>query len=263
LQNAHSGIGPTIGPVGAPVKVSDVTLDGFERVFKITPGPYFLGELLEVDLSITNHTHTNYWLVPELGSSTACELLRVQTFGGGSPHATDIQHSWKSLPRLLTCNWPWSGDLNPSIVVQLSVNQTTTVKQYVQLTSSGHITLSIMDSLRRSTTPNGRSTPDTLNLIDLRPYVSTLVPSDRQLGVKVQGTQLVIPDQPAVRGQLIGEWVFDCPQGALGKVGPGSLSAPVVVTMPDCFSRGSKPLWLAFIVGAPGYALVYGKVNGS
>src|SRR5260370_15219709 len=86
----HPTIGPPIGPVGAPVVVYAGVAGGFEMSLKITPGPYFLSELLETDLSITNHTHTDYWrLTPP---EPACPvLLNIVTTGGGGPHATGIQ----------------------------------------------------------------------------------------------------------------------------------------------------------------------------
>ena len=262
----HVGSGPPIGPVGAPVKILERTYDGFERSFKITPGPYFLGELLEVDLSITNHTHTDYWLTPE---GFPCSLLRVMIFGGGSPRATDVQRSWNGLPKLLECNWPWSASQSP-MVAQLAANQTTTIKQYVQLTSSGHITLVAMDNLRRTTNQSGRnSTPDTGTMISLPLFVSPLVPPDRQLSVKDQKTLVVISGPPAVSGQLIGEWETVCTQSGRGVVGPGSISGVTTVATPStCILRVTilkvfdTRLWWAYVVGAPGYALVSGRVNG-
>jgi hypothetical protein len=265
-QQNHIGSAPPIGLVGAPLKVRDVTLDGFERSLKITPGPYFLGELLEVDLSITNHTHTDYWLTPE---GFPCSLLRVMIIGGGSPHATDVQRSWNGLPKLLECNWPWSASISP-MVVQLSVNQTTTIKQYVQLTSSGHITLVAMDNLRRTTNESGRnSTPDTDMVISLHLFVSPLVPSDRQLSLKEQKTLVIISGPPAVRGKLIGEWDTACTQSGRGVIGPGAISDVTVIAAPSpCIFKVTtltifdKRLWWAYVVGAPGYDLVSGRVNG-
>jgi hypothetical protein len=52
-----SGTAPPIGPVGAPVVVR-TQAHGLELTMKVTPGPYFLSELLEVDVSLTNHTQT-------------------------------------------------------------------------------------------------------------------------------------------------------------------------------------------------------------
>jgi RNA polymerase sigma factor (sigma-70 family) len=148
LRQNHLGSGPPIGPVGAPVLFKDVTINGFESAIKITPGPYFLGELLEVDLAITNHTHTTYWLIPEVST---CAFLQVASSGGGSPNNTDVQRSWTSLPELLKCNWPWPTIANPWGGIEEFATQTITVKQYVQLTSSRHVALKARVALQNST----------------------------------------------------------------------------------------------------------------
>lgn len=270
LRQNHVGSGPPIGPVGSPVLVRDVTLDGFETIFKITPGPYFLGELLEVDLVITNRTHIAYSLVPPTynpNNNPSCSgFLHVTTTGGGSPYATAVQSSWSGLPEtLLKCNTP------PYQEVRLPTNQSFKNRQYVQITSSGYVTLTATVGFRKATNEFGPQnfSPTTSTGIPLQLFVSALVPSDRQLSVKEQNTKVVVSGPPAVRGQLIGEWETACTQGSSIVFGPKSLSGVSVTAMPSqCSSMVTTlnvyhtPLWWAYIVGAPGYALVLGRVNG-
>jgi hypothetical protein len=139
LQRDHVGTAPPIGPVGAPVKIYTGTFSGLDMSLQITPGPYFLGEVLEVDLSIANHSHIPNVFLQPLDPSGCPNLLRVVTTGGGSPYSTDIQRNWTAIDSVsfLNCNLPPFGSQQGYTVL---TSQTITITQYIQLTSSIHVT---------------------------------------------------------------------------------------------------------------------------
>jgi hypothetical protein len=272
-QQNHVGSGPPIGPVGAPVKFYATTADGFERVFKITPGPYFLGELLEVDLSITNHTHTDYWLRPAAGSFCS-GILKVTTTGGRSPHATDAQSYFTGLPEtLFRCNWPLALGNYPTSQpeIKLPANQTITVKQYLQLTSSAHVTLTVQVAFLKATKFGRYVTGAAPASTTLQLFVNAHVPSDHTFSVKEQKTQVVVIGPTAVRDHLLSETLYACGQGsAVEETGGGEVRADyrishptITLHAPHCTSSmPEKLLWWTYVVGAPGYVLVSGRVNG-
>lgn len=269
LRQDRTGTGPPVGPVGTQTLIYYGGKPYFPMQLELTPGPYFVGELLEADLLIYNQSHTTYWLTPE-PTSTCPEMLKITTTGGGSPYASDVQRNWNGLPDLLKCSSPLSRSLISGI--RVSSHQTITIKQYVQLTSSGHVTLAAQLAAIKVTNEHGASgyiIPASTPLTHLQLHVSSLVPSDRQLFVKEQKTQVVVSGPLAIRDQLLGEWATSCTQAGRGVSGPFSIPGIMVTAMPPpcifavtTLTVFDKRLWWVYVVGAPGYALVSGRVNG-
>ncbi len=263
LRGGLLGTTPSNKIFGTPKRVGP-----FEMRLEITPGPYFLDEVLEVDLSITNVTHTAYWLYPNVGKNSPCfKLLNIATTGGGSPHVTDFEHYWDSLPwpspncSSLVHSLPTSGILVPA-------NQMLGIPHYYQLTSSGWVILTTqLDALEvNAVSRHGTNIPASFPWGSLSIFVSSHIPSDRQLTVKQQQTQVVVSGPPAVKGHLLGKIGSVCPDFGLYIEGLGEPSAPPVVLKPAavaCGNNGPKPLWWTYVVGAPGFPVYFGKVNGS
>jgi hypothetical protein len=272
---------------GAPRKVGSL-----EMSLKITSSPYFLNELLEVDLMVTNPTPTPYSLFPTDYVDPLCsQLLNIVTTDGGSPHTLDFHHYWTGLPWPSRNCFPLSPRRPPGIGFLVLAHQTFTYKSFIQLTSSGHVTLTAkqMSLWVRTQTDSGifagaldrergygpigytaqtdsgifaGALDDTLHL-----FVSPHVPSDRQLSKQEQKAQVVVSGPPAVNGHLFGRIGSVCPGPGGGTVigDLGQLSGTtVVLKQPSgtCGDNGPKPLWWTYVVGAPGYTLVFGMVNG-
>lgn len=269
LQGDRSGTAPPIGPVGTPVEMYAGTINGFEMSLKITPGPYFLSEFLEADLSITNHTRTTHSLFSPGG--LPCNWpLKIAIEGGGSPHVTDIWPNWAGLltrEALRSCNWP-SFMLSSSVGIRLLAAQTRTFKQYVQLTSSGHVTLTAHVAFTKATNWVGLSDSHTIStealLASLHLSVSARIPSDRNLSFKEKNMQAIVYVPPAARGHLLYETVYDCDQGAYGWDAKTDIriSLPTLTLQKPqwCSSLSGKILWV-YVVSAPGYATVSGKLS--
>lgn len=268
FQSDRSGTAPSIGPVGASVKIYTGTINGFEMSMKITPGPYFLNELLEVDLSITNHSHTSYWL---FSSSGLCSgLLKIVTEGGRSPFVTDIQRNWTGLGQLsetlLKCNVPFS---NFPTGLRLPATQTITVKQYVQLTSSGHVTLIAHVAFTQTTAVFGYPDPHAVSteapLTSLHLLVNSRVPSDRALSVKEQRVEKVIINlPPSAHDHLLYETEYVCDQGASSgerKVDIRISLPTLTLQTPQWCGTNSKGILFVYFAGVPGYTIVSGRLS--
>ncbi len=105
---------PSKGTFGAPKKVGNL-----EMRLRITPGPYFLNELVEVDLVVTNPTHNTESLAPARFVGPMCsQLLDIVTTGGGSPHALDFQNYWTGSLRTPNCS-PLSPIMHPALGIRL------------------------------------------------------------------------------------------------------------------------------------------------
>src|SRR5258708_6372801 len=116
----------TAGPVGSPVTVR-AEAGGLEMSLSLTPGPYFLSELILAKMSLTNHSHTTFLLV---GRGGLCDpALRLSPTGGENPHYTLPLHFEKAEVGSLAV----SSTLEPG--------QPITTQTYEPLVSSGLVTL--------------------------------------------------------------------------------------------------------------------------
>jgi hypothetical protein len=269
LQRDHSATAPPIGPEGAPVQIYTGTFSSLAMSLEITPGPYFLGELLEVDLSVTNHSHNAYLLSQPPDSSGCHSLLSVATKGGGSPYANEILSNWTAIDTgsFLNCNWPRLGSQQGYMVL---ASKKITITQYVQLTSSRQVTLAAQVGFREWRYAPGSTAVTRWNLLGNLDYttlatqhlsVSALVPSDRRFSVKEQGTQVtaLIPP-PTYPGPFLSDSVGACSQG--GKtldISDDRGRLLVLSPKAGCKAVGGASWWM-YVVGAPGYAVISGEV---
>jgi len=263
---------PPIGPVGTPVTV-DAKAGGLEMTMRITPGPYFLSEMLAADLSLTNHSPTTFllqgtWDNPGTPRNDPCQApLKIVMTGGGSPYDTKLQHDLAAF----ACNSsPETGTF------QLPAAHAITVRQYIAITSSGHLALTARAAFQKvalgqdgvvhvfpATGPLDGHWP-TLHVL-----VQTQVPSGRLLSLQPQASQVIVDAPPAARGQLLYMSVYACDLGGGGGEQGGAdrwIALPTMtIQKPQCgfsVSNGTPTpgrfvRW-AYVVGAPGYALASG-----
>lgn len=259
-----------IGPIGKPIAVHS-TAHGLEMTMQITPGPFFLSEMLAVKLSLTNHTNTIFLLQgtsPALGTSNySCRPpLKIVMTGGEHPYDSNLQ---SALSAAISC-------YDSPGTVQLQPAQTITNYQYFALTSSGAVTLTAQATFQKAALQDGviqmvsTASPLDGHWPSLQITVQAGVPSDRAISLHQQST-LVIVDAPlTVRGQLIYMSVFDCDLGK-GSNQHGGTDRWIGLRMmaiekPQCgFSMingtpvPGKFLRWTYVVSAPGYAMVSGK----
>ena len=267
LQRDRTLTGSPIGQVGMPVTFYTGTYNGFGISLSITPGPYFLGELLETRLSVTNHTHTTYWLYP---SDSMCEILKTTTTGGGSPYTTDVQRNLTGFPEiLLRCNSPFVP--GPGHGIKLPANQTLTIKQYLQLTRSGQVTLTAQVAFLKGTNAfrqNGIGAAPEATTLQIA--VNPLVSSDRRFSITEQKMQVAVNVPLGAHEHLFSETLYACGLGSnvyetgggVGNVDRKVSQPTITLQAPQCTSSMPVRLWWwVYVVGAPGFELISGKVR--
>src|SRR5260370_4248999 len=187
--------------------------------------------------------------------------------GGGRPYDTKLQHDLAAF----ACNSsPETGTF------QLPAAHAITVRQYIAITSSGHLALTARAAFQKvalgqdgvvhvfpATGPLDGHWP-TLHVL-----VQTQVPSGRLLSLQPQASQVIVDAPPAARGQLLYMSVYACDLGGGGgeQRGPDRWMVLPTVTIqkPQCaFSVNNVTptpasfVRLAYVVGTPGYPLLSG-----
>jgi anti-sigma factor RsiW len=260
---------PSIGPNGTPVKIHSQA-GGLDMTMQITPGPYFLSEMLAADLILTNHSQTTYLLLGTWDNPGIpydhCHLpLKVVMTGGDSPRDTLLE---RNLAAAFSC-------YGTPGTTQLLPNQTITVRQYLALTSSGRMTLTVQGTFQKaalgqdgvvhivsSTGPLDGHWPS------LQIAVRAQVPAQRLISLQAQTAQVIVDAPSAARGHLLYMSVFDCVDGRSSQHGGPDYWINLTtnaIEKPQCgFSvTNGTPTpatfvhWV-YVVGAPGYSIVSG-----
>ena len=247
----------TAGPVGAPTTVR-VEAEGLEMSLHVTPGPYFLSELIVADMSLTNHSHTTYML-RGFQYTTPCDpALKLAQTGGESPHYTipldDI--AYFGCPPM-----PGGAPLKPG--------QTIAIQQYEPLTSSGHVTLIAkaqfvkMVPLKMVNKPGDiEGFTDGPSPLDghwpsLHIQVASHVPSDRIFSLHLQGSHVLVDALPAVH--LVYRFTETCGITSVGSPTWEPISTRVLNVPGNLVGCPAKDVRWQYAVSAAGYAVVAGK----
>ena len=261
---------PSIGPIGTPVKVESQA-GGLDMTMQITPGPYFLSEMLEADLTLTNHSQSTYWLEgtwdnPPGIPDDHCHLpFKVVMSGGGSMDDTQLEHN---LTAAISC-------YGTPGTTQVLPNQTLSISQYLALTSSGHVTLQVQGAFQTATLGQdgvihivSTSGPLDGHWPSLRIPVQAQIPAQRLITLHAQPSQVVVDAPAAARGRLLYLSAYDCVDRNSSQHGGGGywIKLPeTVIEKPQCgYSvMNGTPTYDTFVrwvyvVGAPGYSIVSG-----
>jgi hypothetical protein len=243
---------PDASPADTSIGRARVSVDGLELAVRISPGPYFLGQLISADVSLTNHTQGTV-VLPDLRSSGPCgAALDITLTGGGLPGYT--------LPNATVHGCPAPG------VFSLRPAQSLTIHHFVPLTRSGRVTLTatavfLQDSVR----DGGHTLTRIPSPFEGRGPVVELVvapraPAERRLALQRAGAQVVVLAPARARPQLLYLYNVRChdEQGP-GATESGNYTWQAVpngqIALPSC--PGTQTEWTVS-VGAPGYAIVSG-----
>jgi hypothetical protein len=229
---------------------------GFEMTLSLTPGPYFLSELLAVNISLTNSTQkTAYVGIPFTGS--ACGYITgVQVTGKDTPEFVIPIPTDHSCPAFGS-----STSIKPG--------QTLTVLKYLPLTNSGHLTLTAETAFYTSTPqsqypfPKQISSPLDGHWPSIQIEVASKVPAGRTISYHRDGSRIFVNAPTDARHQLQYLYsVFCSDYTGQGGTGTGNYGWEAlqknVVGEPGC--PGKNVQW-AFAFGLPGYGIVQGSVT--
>lgn len=247
-----------IAPEGAqslaPQLVATDGANGLKLSLSITPGPYFLQELIEANISFTNSTNKTVTLVGRLQPNMCGTAFNVQLSGGEAPHFT--------LPipsEAVRC--PTMG------FTEIASGQTVTVQEYLPLTASGNVTLTMSARILQKGQEDG-SWQAVNSLQGHFPtahiHVSSNIPTNRILQTTTtNGTVKVTGPQDALANLLYQDEI-NCnssPAPGIGNMWGGrfvwSPLKNAEYTPDTCEERYKfKSMQLTYMIGAPGYATI-------
>jgi hypothetical protein len=234
--------------------VATSSANGLDMTLAMTPGPYFLSELLAVGISLTNHSSKTYLVgIPFVKSSCGYET-GLSLNGGEKPYFTiliPIDHSCPEDSRAVT----------------LQPGKTLSALEYFPLMVSGHVALQayaeFFDNSDNSQPPFPRpaSNPPFKTWPTARFDVSAKIPDGRALSFKRQGIHVTVSLPSQAQFPLIYLYGVSCDDfnNDGGSTGTGNYGwYPIAgnqVTQPAC--PGKNVQW-SFALGLPGYAIVVG-----
>jgi hypothetical protein len=220
---------------------------------RVTSGPYFLGELLAVDLSLTNHTHPTLRMQGWVGS-IPCEdtALYPDQTDGISPY---YMLYTKPVPFIYNC--PAIGPENGSL---LAPGQTVAAHFYEMLTGSGNVTLTGEASFYLTKT-SFQSGPGPLagHLPMLSIHVMPQIPSDRTLSLQQKDSHVAI--QAPAGLQLMSQTYILCQDSSNQPFPNGyEIWEPLpthTLSRPTCSEVGNPTITIwKYAIGAVGDAVV-------
>lgn len=260
---------PSTGPTGTPVKFHNQA-GGLDMIMQLTPGPYFLSEMLAADLILTNHSQTAYllqgtWNNPGIPYDHCHLPLKVVITGGESPRDTLLE---RNLAVAFSC-------YGTPGTTQLLPNQTMTIRQYLALTGSGGMTLTVQGTFQKAALGQDGvvhivSTTGPLDghWPSLQIAVQAQIPAQRLISLQAQPTQVIVDAPPAARGHLLYMSVYDCVDGRSTQHGGPDYwinLTTIAIEKPQCgysIINGTPTYdtfvrWV-YVVGAPGYSIASG-----
>jgi hypothetical protein len=265
---ARSQSSPALGSdfwVGGTPVTREVQAGGLDFVMQITPGPYFLGELLAANLILRNDSRTTYTLggpspFPDPWVDGICGTTISVTISGG---ASELQYGPPLADEVPTC--PFGG-------FALAPGRTLTLHKFIPLTSIGELTLQAGAYFTQTlTAPDGtRSITAGHGPLDgrwpsIKIAVAAATPADRQITLQRTRAQVQINAPLAARAHLYVIDAVTCEASQRGAGASGSMVwkplATTVVQESNCgdFSGPVSQWW--YMVSAPGYAIALGHAD--
>jgi hypothetical protein len=205
----------------------------------LTPGPYFLSELVSLNVELTNQTGRPFSLTGSGKPDIVCASSALNAQVAGSDPAYAV------LPRLdIAC-------LQPGFVTTLAPGQTLTLHYYLPVTKSGEVTIAM----------SGMIGPHQPNPLDghwpsVSIQVDSHVPSNRVLTLKNQGAQVLVQAPPTAEAHLLYMQSITCDQYWGGSALDWSPLPTPMLSQPACPTAHKH--W-QYIVSAPGFAIVAGS----
>jgi hypothetical protein len=228
--------------------------DGLQMTVSMTPGPYFLSELLAVGITLTNYSQKTYTAgIPFAG--TGCGYETGLTLNGGEKPYFSIP-----IPIVHSCPLGFRG-------VTLKPGKTLPALVYLPLTVSGQVSLESSAGIYDGAVPqNPFPWPTPISPFKSWPIVhfnvSAKIPAGRALIYKRQGLHVTVNIPSKAQSPLIYLYGVSCDDfnNDSGSTGTGNFGwYPISgnrVTQPGC--PGKNIEWY-FAFGIPGYGIAVGN----
>jgi len=244
--------------VGGIPLTREAQANGLDLMMQVTPGPYFLGEMLGANLILSNHSFTPYtWQ----GSSVA----------GPCGAAINLEANGETAPFY---SLPFAAMASPHCapgMTTLVPGATLTLHELVPLTSSGEVTLEPQgEVLQTSASPDGEQSNNWIPspLQGHGPSLSITVipgiPAARRISLQAEGTLVRISAPPAARHHLFYTYVAACIDSSGEGSGTFSFWEPIFTTTlheAECDQQTGPNLRWSYAVSSPGYNIVGGQIR--
>ncbi len=246
--------------VGVTPMTREAKAGGLDFVMQVTPGPYFLGELLAANLSLRNDSRTTYMLAGPSVAGTCGAAVFLNISGGSSDGWPQF-----TLPVANATSCPF-------ITSKLIPGETMTLHEFLPVSNSGEVTLeSGAHFLQTVVGPDGsQSITSAHSPLDglwpsLTISVAAATPADRQITLQREGTQVQINAPQVARAHLYHIYTVTCNAFQGGTVVTGNFAweplSTTIVHEPNCGDYGSQTIQWSYAVSAPGYAIASGQVG--
>jgi hypothetical protein len=234
----------------APAPRAETQVGGLEAALQVgIAGPYFLRELLPVDVSLTNRTQQ---MVQLLEPDTTADLCHDSALMARLTVGSDPSVVFPPISVGVGCT-------NELRTTQVQPGETLIIHQYVPLIRSGAVTLGMQSARVCTLCPS--ATPLPFPPLDghwptVQLQVQPQVPQDRALILQEQPGRVLIEAPAGAQGHLLAMQSVDC---GLTEVVNGARWTPLATNvMAEATCPTAHPTWV-YIVSAPGYAIVFGS----
>lgn len=244
---------PQISTLVAGGQVVSATAGGLTYTFRLSPGPYFLGEFTVAQLTLTNGGTQTYLISGSVTSANFDQALYISQTGSGPTYTLPLPDGPRSYP--------------PPAPQSFAPGQWWTETVYLPITVSGNATLTAKVPFTTQTTDaNGTAIhcctdgPFVGHLPTLHLTIAPTAPADRiltlstgkQLGIGASTVTVTGP--AAAMSQLYYLEDASCP-GTVSMPDGWNFLGKTTLGDPGC--PGSPEVW-AYALAAPGYAIATG-----
>ena len=239
--------------------VASSTADGLTMSLAITPGPYFLSEMLAVKVTLTNNFQKNVYPGFPFTRNACGYYPGVEILSTGNPQFSIPIAFDHSCPPL------------PARPATLKPGQAMHILGYIPLQQSGQVTLTSPANFYSGPAPQNTfsgapAIPNPFGSQGLvaRIHVSPTPPANRRIPFTVQGDNVIVEAPSSARGPLLYAYSIGCQDSNNdgGSTGSGNFSwdtlTKATVHRPGC---PGKNLQWSFAFAIPGYAVAVGKDN--
>lgn len=238
--------------------IASSTVDGLTMTLAITPGPYFLSEMLEVKVTLVNNSAKNVY--PGLPFT-----------GGTCGYYPGVEINYTGNQFIIPIAFDHSCPYIPARPLTLEPGKTTSVTKYVPLQQSGQMTLMALANFyagpaSQQVFPGPTSVPDPFGKQGLvaRIQVAKTIPAHLKIPFTVKGYYVTVEAPKSAKGPLLYAYSIGCQDynndgGSTwsGNFGWDTLTNPTI-RRPGC---PGKNLQWSFAFAIPGYAVAVGSDN--
>ena len=233
-------------PTAEPAPSAQAQAGGLEASMRVlVAGPYFLSELLPVDLSFTNHAQgaVTFWGLHTTATLCHTSALMVHITAGSNPS--------------FVFQGPGEACLEYAPFTTIQPGATLTIHQYLPLTQSGAVTLTMQSGW--DATPSD-AIPSALDghWPSVQIQVNPQVPPNRALTLQSQPGLVTIQVPDGAQAHLLFMQAIECASSAIQYSGNSEWAPLSTNQLHESACPSGRSHW-NYLISAPGYSIVSGS----